>query len=279
MKRGQQKGYTLLEVMIFIAVSASLFFVAMIAIGGRQQDTQFTQAVRDLDSKLLDVMNDINTGFFDNAGDIQCSTASGRAVILPGANEQGTNDDCIFVGKALQFNPRSSGSEGSINVYNLVGQRVNGGNLVNSVAEAQPVIANPNNPNLPSAERIDLQWGIEVFRIVRKSNSSPVSAVAFLASFSRTIGAPSGDVEVSNAQSVGITAIAGTADVLSTSNTSQRLYSVVQNQQAGIFTPGTEDIVLCVRDAGGDRIASVTLKNQGNARTDTQLDFYDEVCG
>ena len=271
MKRVKKQGYTILEVMIFIAISASMFFIAMIAISGRQQDTQFTQAVRDFDSRLQDLMNDVSTGFFNNPGDFSCTITAGKPNIVSGSEEQGTSDDCIFVGKTLQFGSAESGSS-FVDIYNLIGKRNNAGSNVSSISEANPTTADP--ATVPP-ERIDLQWGLEVFRVVNKpvtGSNSNHGAISFITSFARTIG----NEQISNGQSVRSVSMPNTTIGASRA----AMFSVIDNPVTYTTIDGSPeaDIVLCLQNQGQERIASITINDEGTVKTDVQLDLYDEAC-
>ncbi len=73
MNRGNRStGYTIVETMIFLAVSSLMFISAMILINGRQSRAEFIQAVRVFEANLRDVANDVSTGYYANttqAGD------------------------------------------------------------------------------------------------------------------------------------------------------------------------------------------------------------------
>ncbi len=119
MKSQKQKalaGYTIVEVMIFLAVSGGLLTSVMTIISGQQQKTQFTTGVREFESKIQDIISDVETGYFPSGNDVKCAdpTPSGDLVITPVATEQGKNQDCVFLGKAVQFY-RPTLTEGVIN--------------------------------------------------------------------------------------------------------------------------------------------------------------------
>lgn len=103
-------GYTILETLIFLAVSALLFVTAMVFIGGRQGRTDFVASVRSLETQLRDLSNDVSTGLYSNltttGGRIGC-TATGSSITFTTVSDdrQGSNRGCIFMGQALQLSP------------------------------------------------------------------------------------------------------------------------------------------------------------------------------
>jgi hypothetical protein len=116
-------GYTIIEVLIFLAVSGALLVAAATVISGRQERIRFTQGVVSFDQQLQDTFNDVSTGFYPSRENFSC-TSSGKIVNITAGiqDKQGTNDGCIFVGKLLHF--FISGSKNTeYKVYTLVGPR------------------------------------------------------------------------------------------------------------------------------------------------------------
>lgn len=122
-------GYTLIEVLIVLAVSGALLVSAASLITGRQQRIRFTQSVVGLEQQLQDTFNDASTGYFPSNGDFSCTSSGGTLTLTSGggsSTEQGANDGCIFVGKLLHFYVSSTdgGPDTNYRIYTMVG--VNG---------------------------------------------------------------------------------------------------------------------------------------------------------
>lgn len=176
-QEGGPMGFTIIEVMVFLAISALLFVGAMTAIGGRQNQVQFQQGVRDAQSKLEDVINQVVSGFYPNPGTLPCrilapsNVNSGPDFSGPGVT-QGANGDCIFLGKVMQFTDNTgsgSGTLGAVN-YNLLsvaGRRVNKqGQDVTSLKEALPTAIAGLSGGPDVTEKNVLQFGVKVTRIM-----------------------------------------------------------------------------------------------------------------
>lgn len=114
-------GYTIVEVMIVLAISAALFATAVMGYASQNRRTAFNQTVKDLELKIQDTLNDVGTGYFPNSGNFTCSRTSSPAAptVAAGANQQGTNQDCIFVGKALDLT--SEAGDNSFEIYTIMG--------------------------------------------------------------------------------------------------------------------------------------------------------------
>lgn len=101
-------GYTIVEVMIVLAVSGVMFLIAANFIGGRQQSVSFTQGVNELASNIQNTIEEVSDGKYSDV-DLSCSfsypsSAATAFVNGTGGSTQGQNTNCIFLGKVLHFN-------------------------------------------------------------------------------------------------------------------------------------------------------------------------------
>jgi type II secretory pathway pseudopilin PulG len=114
MKKGLGDGaYTIIETMIFLAVSAFLFMMVVITFSGQQGKTQFDQSVKDFESRLLDMANDVSSGYYPSNNNFSCrGNAGDAAVTFPtaslGASPRGGNAGCIFAGQVISFTAGSA---------------------------------------------------------------------------------------------------------------------------------------------------------------------------
>lgn len=130
-------GYTVIEVLIVIAVTSLLFISAVALFAGRRQATAFTQGMHDIDSKMHQYINQVGAGLFPEAGAYSCTTsATNRPVLSDVASSLGSNADCIFLGKAMQV---SAGSD-RLYTYTVLGNRTKqvGGEPVTTFSDARP---------------------------------------------------------------------------------------------------------------------------------------------
>lgn len=157
----QGGGYTIIEVIIFLAVSSALLISAVIVIGGQQSKAQFSQTMRELEGSIRDVINDVGEGLYKNPIGYTCDVIGGlgNATITPtfqsataGSDQAGRNVNCIFLGKVVHFYPDSTTSY-SYNIYDVVGRRFNSlGNEVTTIDEANPRTVTQNKTTLAQAE-------------------------------------------------------------------------------------------------------------------------------
>ncbi len=293
MRYRADSGYTILEAMLFITISSSMFILAMISFSGRQQQVQFTQAVRELDAKILDTINDVTTGYFPNDGSLQCSIdldLEQRPIITNATaeNGQGTNNDCVLIGKALQFFPEDGDddteNESLLYTYNIVGKRLvtPDGEVAQSLEESKPVTTSPTAPDSTNdvTEKSDLKYGLRVIKVATEV-VTPIesSVVGFFTRFTKTFST----TKFSEGQTISGALIKG-VDVSSTQyNAATRINIVTDLDPASagfVDTSSKTPIVICLADADLKRRASITIGGTGQASTRVDFDTYNKgICG
>ncbi len=145
-------GYTIIEVMIFLAVSSLLFVAATVAIGGQQGHTEFNTAVNDVNTKFQQWIDQVTNGFSGStatatASQFNCTTSGGHPVltVVSSGNTRGANPDCTFLGKAIQIN-QAGGTQNprEIYAYTVLGKRTTNtttNDLVTDIVSAAPAAA------------------------------------------------------------------------------------------------------------------------------------------
>lgn len=134
-------GYTIVEVLIFLAISALLFFMAMMFVGGQVNRTEFTETVRDFETHLSDVANNVATGYYQSANNVECTKdpVSHQPRFANAANQQGTNGDCIFIGTVIKLGHGGAGGDTSFDQFTVTGIRAAAnGESVRSLGAANP---------------------------------------------------------------------------------------------------------------------------------------------
>ncbi len=152
-------GFTIVETLIFLAVSGVLFASAMLVVTGQQAKTEFRQGAGELRSQLDDTANDVATGYRTANASTRC-TVSGTAGTPPSitvaTTEQGTNLGCIVVGRSIQLQSTKT------TTYSVVGRRLVGATTslpTQSLAEAAVVL--PTNNQL-IVDRV-MPFGLRVY--------------------------------------------------------------------------------------------------------------------
>jgi prepilin-type N-terminal cleavage/methylation domain-containing protein len=130
--RCQPLGYTIVEVMIVLAVSGIMFLIAANFINGKQERAAFTQGSNDLGSKLQQIVADVTDGHYSDVP-ISCTPGSRPIGNTDGSGSQGQTSSCVFYGKIIGF-------------YSSAGQRSN--YRVFSLAAGRDVTGQPPQPKI-----------------------------------------------------------------------------------------------------------------------------------
>jgi prepilin-type N-terminal cleavage/methylation domain-containing protein len=176
-RRKTSMGFTIVEVMIVLAVSSIILLSAITLVNGRQNHTEFTTGIDSLQQQLQQIVNETASGYFPGVGGFTCQAAgSGPVTFSGGAKAQGTNQGCVFLGKAIQFG--LGPTDDQIAVIPLVGRQYLGGTFtpVSSLGQAQPRAA----------------WNLAVGEPSSLQNLSPISALQYglhIASYNSACGA------------------------------------------------------------------------------------------
>jgi type II secretory pathway pseudopilin PulG len=134
MKQGgnHSGGFTIVETMIVLAVTAGLATIALAFVNGRQNTTEFMTSIYGLQQEIQQVINQTASGYLPQSGtNFKCSSTGGTApIITTGSSKQGTNSQCVAVGSALLFG--DSGGAGTpplspkqYSVYSLIANKEN----------------------------------------------------------------------------------------------------------------------------------------------------------
>lgn len=156
--KGAQGGFTIIEVMIVLAISGVMLLSAATVFNGRRRNTEFSQAMYDLQSQIQSIANSTSSQAVPGVQQYTCAptliSGSMRPALTSGST---TNQDCIYLGEAIQIVDGSS----TISSYPIFGLRTvyNGGtdsgDAPTTFVDAHPepaisaagVTGTPNDPN------------------------------------------------------------------------------------------------------------------------------------
>lgn len=268
-QQGHSGGFTIVETLVVLAVTGFLFAMAVLLIAGKQDATQFSHAVREVQSQVQQSFNEVSTGYYQNTGNLKCVKSFTGPVLSSTVTELGTNKGCIYLGKVLQFDIAGSDPE-QYNVYTLVGLRDEGaGTLLNLVATKPRVVAKGTTEMATSIpdnmyDTRTLLNGLTVTKMYYDDNpANAIGAVAFASSIG-SLGASD------NSQQVNVVAIPATqlnrskADGVTQINAG--LAASVINPPNGVqicFRSGGTDQSALMKIGGGQRLSSVELTIMG----------------
>lgn len=291
--RFAQAGFTIVEVMIFLAITGVLLASALLLFNGRIARTQFTQGVHELDNKIKGVVTEVAAGTYPGTQPFDCTvdTSGQIRVTLNAGGEQGTRNSCIFLGKVMQFGVNgANGCSGSnlqdcrtLNIYTAAGRRLaSGGKDVQSLAGpdgARPELIDGSEvpgSEVNLTETVQLGGGMWATKLVQVSNNNPVGAIGIF----QTLGSYSTGVNPRlnpGSQTVQTWPIAAGAFPQTQSTVHD---SVANHNPDGTFAPAnanpTDGIMLCV-EGGVNQKASIVVGGMGGKVT-TSITFEDVRC-
>jgi type II secretory pathway pseudopilin PulG len=272
-------GYTIVEIMIVVAVTGVLFLVAYATISGKQNQAQFTQSVREFQSNMIDIMNDVSSGYYPTSsaagGGVQCSLSGGPGSRVHFTNNtggtQGANLDCTFIGKVLQFNR----TQDKFNVITVVGTRVDSTGAENTdIASAHPVAGIDDTTSVNLSETQQLKGGLRVVDVITTDTNVPSpGSIGFFTSFpkynqSAIAGALSTDM-------IGIRNTSITDNLSLSPASANNAVSQTNNLDSLVFGLNPT-VVICLEQDGqssNGRRAALIIGNRGRGATaELQID-------
>lgn len=173
MKGGKRPlGYTIIEVMIVLAVSGVMFLIAASFIGGKQERTSFTAGVSEMASRIQDTIQQVTSGQYSDVG-LNCVFTGSNTSVSSGINAQGTNSSCIFLGKIIHFSEHNSaGGSHNYETFSLAGRLVNP--TVSTPVTLASTYPSAIDPSLTTQQIIPQQLDVSAMKITPLVGSPPV---------------------------------------------------------------------------------------------------------
>lgn len=258
-------GYTLIEVLIFLAVSGALLFSAAALISGKQERTRFTQSVVSLEEQFQDTFNDVSTGYFPSNGDFSCRNSGSDAspniqISSVSGTGQGSNKDCIFVGKMIHF---YVGTQDKYRVYTMVGLKD-----ATSLTSKPIELLGGSSGNVGIADDKTTEAGLLLQRfgsrygVIDTTTGRAYHTIAIVSDFGSTAGANNS-----------VTGNAGRV----------KLYGVNANPSTGgtkidtsLFYEITNSVAVCLQQDTGGRKAALIITKQ--LTIERQIDSWPGAC-
>ncbi|HSW99822.1 MAG TPA: prepilin-type N-terminal cleavage/methylation domain-containing protein [Patescibacteria group bacterium] len=266
-------GFTIVEVMIVLAVSGGLFIAAAILISGKQNQAGFNSAIQQIQVQIQQTINDVSSGYFPNSSNFQCTAPNGGPLSLTGvgSNAQGTNVGCVFAGKAVQFQVQGTDPERFAVLTIAAAQRDVSGQEITSLATATPKVVAPGvgspsgYPDLTTTSV--LQNGLATLPAMSSGHPRmwynngaadvAIGAVAFVPSFA-TYNA-GGDLK-SGSQQLSVYPVAGTSLGL----TKPAAVDVINSNLASSTPDPSNGVSICFASGGTKESGLVVIGGAGH---------------
>ena len=188
------KGFTIIEVLIVLAVTSFMLISAVYLISNKQNQTSFDQSIRNVQTELQQVASDVASGYYQSDGNISCTSTSGLPKLTDTAADLGTNDGCVFLGKMVQYGVAPLADPQTYNIYTIAG--LQGTQLAPStdlISAKSRLIARGSAATEASVPDVydtkQLQYGLTLSKMYYNNNqTNPIRAFGFVSSL-KTIGA------------------------------------------------------------------------------------------
>lgn len=153
-----QGGFTIVETLIVLGVTGMMVIGAIALVSGQQNRVQFQQSIQDVQARIQQAINEVGTGYYPTDNNLICQRTSGQVSLSSGSRQQGTNTDCIFLGKVLQFGVDTANGQDVI-VHTVAGLEDNDeGNLERadptSVARGLNTNSSSSFPDLSTSNQL-----------------------------------------------------------------------------------------------------------------------------
>lgn len=271
------RGYTIIEVLIFLAITGVMFTIATTAFSGQQARAEFNTSLRDVDTKLQDIINNVSSGLYNNTGNIECVlNGSGIQLNTVATDKQGQNTPCIYIGQFVHFAPQLTPSQ--LNVYSIAGRRVDGsGKEVTNITAATPLAiangsgANHNQSGPDSTEVYTMPFGLRTTKVSYSSGGPrvDVGAIGFFTTFNKYTGS---NLD-SGATAVDAIVITNPPRLLDTPKDQMvNTIDIALNTGPGNFTAiPASGLDICLESNASRQIGVITISGQKSITTNLRI--------
>jgi len=264
-----ERGFTVVETLIVLAVMGALFVSAVLLVSGRVSHVEFSQAMNDTQSIIQQTVSQVGAGYYANTGNFTCNGTSGTLNIAGGVNQQGSNTGCVFIGKVMQFAVKDTDPE-EYETYTIAGLQ-SGTDLASAkpLAIARGLTTN-NSGTFPSGTSVTgrLHNGLSVAWM--KYNGINVGAVGFISG----LGQYNGTQLLSGAQQVSLVPVTGT----SLKNTTKSTVDAINTNLASSPVSPSGGVQICFASGGTQQSGLVTIGSNGRELAVTLQIKDGRVC-
>ena len=255
MKCGSKpKGFTIVETMIFLAVSGALLFSAMSLMSGSQGRAQFNDALNDVQQQIDIAASDLSTGYYGGSETVSCTAPGGVITINQESlnSERGANQSCQFIGRLITF----PSDINAMDIQSIVGLTKSAGQDVTSLSSAKPQVFTA------SSNTIKFKYGLRLENIKIGQQTPLKRSVGFFTAFPKEDAIGSGILASGSLQND--FAVLNQDDLLS--NDYLQSYDAPQST---IKNP-SDGITLCFSSGTNSQIARITIGGSGRSATTTR---------
>lgn len=268
-----------------LIVSGALFVSAAVLISGRQNQTAFDQAIRQIHGEIQQTINDVAVGYFPDTTFRCVAGGTGPSISSAASAGQGSNSGCVFLGKAMQFKLQNTDPE-QYAIYSIAGLQQFGQQETQDLFQAKPKAIAPSSAEsgLPDITVIGkLQSGLTT-----NSNTPPlrgmwfthngvettIGAVAFLTSLASY---DSGAIK-SGTQQVTVYPVAGSALGATQAQGADAINGLDFRDPSRSPPDPNGGVFLCFVSSGTDQSGLITIGGGSRALSVTLKIYRGKTC-
>ncbi len=146
MRGSGQRGFTIIETMLFLSVSALLFVGLISGVQVMINSARFSDAVNALQTKFRDQFEEVRSGINTRSGSLEDVCGTGSSMVAPGSS------NCLILGKIIRFTDNSS----KLRINYVIGNQINS---QNSSTDSVAMLASMPRISIIQSEETDIKWG------------------------------------------------------------------------------------------------------------------------
>ncbi len=262
------RGYTIVEVLIVLAVSGVMFVIAATFVSGKQARASFQQGTRTLTANIQSTIDSVVDGQYTDIPLICTlnSTIPRTLSFLPGSSaRQGSNPDCTFLGQVLHFDfdaahPASSTYQRNYETLVLAAAKTSStSGPLTTIADSvlTPVNLSHGTVNLTSQHVVPQNLDVEGMKITYiNASGNPVDQAGVY-----DIGFVQGLGSVDSASTPSYASGAQSLRLIANLNIGAN-QSISASLDQGNVNAQVSKAILCITD--GDRHATITIGGNNN---------------
>lgn len=274
-------GFTIVETLIVLAVSGFLFAAIAASISGRASSAEFTQSIQNVQSQVRQAISEVSTGYYPNSGNFSCQRNGIGLKFSNVSREQGSNQDCIFLGKVLQF---GVGADPELfYTYPVAGLRSNpAGDLNTNFNQSSPqlIASGTRYTSVPDESVANvLQYGLSVVSHTtggtgmyyngNSASDTQIGAVGFISNLGDL--SDSGD----HSQHVNLMAVSGTSLGITKDD---GVAAINANLADSVSSVSASDVEICFVSGGTNQSGLMTIGGNGRQLSVDMKIFSSRTC-
>ena len=162
-------GFTIIEVMLFLAVTGALTITILAGAGVSITQQRYRDSVNSLKSVIQDQYAEVSNVVNDRNQDWTCTTAGNVLFVEAAAGQPRGTSDCVVLGRIVTINETGT----TLTSSNVIGYRTPGVAAgASDLAELDSNYAMTISPVNP--ETTDMSWGAQVVK-AKSTNAQPLS--------------------------------------------------------------------------------------------------------